>query len=110
MKRQKASPKAKRIRLPRPDASLEELNKFFDRHDGVELAERGIMEVNPEHEELERMRREYWREPNTRQLNVRIPATARRMIERLAKRKTMEVSTLVRMWVIEGMRRESQMP
>jgi hypothetical protein len=29
------------------------------------------------------------------------------MIERLAKRKTVEVSTLVRMWVIDSMRREA---
>ena len=110
MNRRKASPRATRIRLPRRDASYEELSAFFDRHDGAELAGQGIMEVNPEREELERMRREYWREPNTRQLNIRIPATAKNMIEHLAKRKTVEVSTLVRMWVIEGMRRESQVP
>jgi hypothetical protein len=29
------------------------------------------------------------------------------MIEKLARRKTVEVSTLVRMWVIESMRREA---
>jgi hypothetical protein len=40
-------------------------------------------------------------------LNIRIPAAAKRMIERLAKRKTIEVSTLVRMWVIDSMRREA---
>jgi hypothetical protein len=32
------------------------------------------------------------------------------MIERLARRKTIEVSTLVRMWVIESMRREAAQP
>jgi hypothetical protein len=32
------------------------------------------------------------------------------MIEHLAKRKTLEVSTLVRMWVIDGMRREASQP
>ena len=35
---------------------------------------------------------------------------ARRLIESLAKRKTVEVSTLVRMWVIGGMRREAAQP
>ena len=34
---------------------------------------------------------EYWNQPDTKQLNIRIPATAKRMIERLAKRKTVEV-------------------
>jgi len=39
-----------------------------------------------------------------------IPPSAKSMIERLAKRKTVEVSTLVRMWVIESMRREAALP
>ena len=53
---------------------------------------------------------EYWNQLNTKQLNIRIPPTAKRMIERLSKRKTVEVSTLVRMWIIEGMRREALRP
>ncbi len=110
MKTRKTSSKSKKIRLPRPDASYEELSDFFDRHDGIELLEQGIMEINPDQEDLERMRLEYLNQRNTKQLNIRIPATAKRMIERLAKRKTVEVSTLVRMWVIEGMRREAQQP
>ena len=98
------------IRLPRKDASYSELSSFFDRHDGVDLLEQGITEIDPDHEDLERMLREYWNQPNTQQLNIRIPATAKRMIERLAKRRTVEVSTLVRMWVIESMRREASLP
>lgn len=49
---------------------------------------------------------EYWDQPNETQLNIRLPAAAKRMIERLARRKTVGVSTLVRMWVIESLRRE----
>jgi hypothetical protein len=56
------------------------------------------------------MLEEYWKEANSKQLNIRIPVTAKRMIEMLAKRKTIEVSTLVRMWVIECMRREATQP
>jgi hypothetical protein len=78
--------------MPRKNANYAELSSFFDRHDGVELIERGIMEVDPDREDLERMLLEYWSQPNTKQLNIRIPASARRMIERLAKRKTVEVS------------------
>jgi hypothetical protein len=43
-------------------------------------------------------------------LNIRIPPAAKRMIEKLAKRKTVEVSTLVRMWIIDSMRREAMQP
>src|SRR5258706_6672348 len=88
------------IRLPRKNASYKELSDFFDRHDGVDLLDQGIMEIDPDHEDLERMLLEYWSQPNTKQLNIRIPPSAKRMIERLAKRKTVEVSTLVSMWVI----------
>jgi phage-related protein len=90
MKTAPTKQKSGRIRLPRNDAGYAELSDFFDRHDGVDL--------------------EYWNQPNTKQLNIRIPRSAKRMIERLAKRKTVEISTLVRMWVIESMRREAAQP
>jgi hypothetical protein len=98
------------VRLPRKNAGYKELSDFFDRYDGIDLQEQGIMEPDPDREDLDRMLLEYWNQPNTKQLNIRIPPTAKRMIERLAKRKTIEASTLVRMWVIEGMRREAMRP
>ena len=110
MKALKTKSGAARIRLPRKTASHAELSDFFDRHDGLDLLNQGIMAVDPDHEHLERMLLEYWSQPNTKQLNIRIPATAKLMIERLAKRKTVEASTLVRMWVIECMRREAMQP
>lgn len=103
MKRNKTAP----IRLPQKSASYDELADFFDRHDGTELLKQGIMEPNPDRKNLDRMLREYWKRPNTRQLNIRLPAGAKRLIEKLARRNTIQVSTLVRMWVIEGMRREA---
>jgi hypothetical protein len=110
MKTAQTKNKSRRVRLPRKSASYVELSDFFDRHDGVDLVNQGIMEIDPDREDLERMLREYWSQPNTKQLNIRIPPSAKRMIERLAKRKTVEVSTLVRMWVIESMRREAALP
>jgi hypothetical protein len=110
MKTAQKKNKPRRIRLPRKGASYAALSDFFDRHDGVDLLAQGIMEVDPDREDLERMLLEYWSQPNTKQLNIRIPPSAKRMIERLAKRKTIEVSTLVRMWVIESMRREASQP
>ena len=106
----------KTVRLPHRDASYTQLSDFFDRHDGVELQEQGVMEIDPDREDredredLDRMLLEYWSQPNTKQLNIRIPLAAKRIIETLAKRKTVEVSTLVRMWVIDSMRREASHP
>ena len=102
--------KKPRIELPRKNAGYAALSDFFDRHEGLDLVDQGIMEIDPDREDLERMLLEYWDQPNTKQLNIRIPPAAKRMIERLAKRKTVEVSTLVRMWVIESMRREASQP
>lgn len=53
---------------------------------------------------------EYRNQPNTKQLNIRISPAAKCMIEKLARRKTVEVSTLIRMWVIDSMRREASQP
>jgi hypothetical protein len=93
--------------IPGKNASYEKLADFFDRHDGSDLLAQGITVVDHDHSDLDEMLLQYWKEPNTRQINIRIPATAKRMIERLARRKTVEVSTLIRMWVVEGMRRET---
>ena len=110
MKSTKAARKLRRIRVPGKKASYQDLDRFFDQHDGAELIERGVMRIDPDQEDLERMLLEYWSQPSTKQLNIRIPPTARKMIEKLARRKTVEVSTLVRMWVIDGMRREAMQP
>src|SRR5437660_6832725 len=108
MKRARGVKRPARIRLPRKGASDSELSDFFDRHDGVDLLDQGIMEIDPDRKDLDRMLLEYSNQPNTKQLNIRIPPAAKRMIEKLAKRKTIEVSTLVRMWVIDSMRREAE--
>ncbi len=110
MKVAKKKGSAAKSRLPRSDASDTELADFFDRHEGFDLLDQGIAEIDTDHEDLERMLVEYWNQPNTKQLNIRIPPAAKSMIERLAKRKTLEVSTLVRMWVIDSMRREASQP
>ena len=38
------------------------------------MLDRGIMEIDPDRQDLERMLLEYWSQPNTKQLNIRIPA------------------------------------
>ena len=55
MSRSKAVKKSSRIRLPRNDASYAELADFFDRHDGVDLQDQGIMEIDPDRADLDRM-------------------------------------------------------
>jgi hypothetical protein len=110
MRKTRTARKAPSIRLPRKSADYAELDRFFERHDAVELLNQGVTEIDPDRSDLDRMLNEYWGQANTQQLNIRIPPAAKRMIEMLAKRKTVEISTLVRMWVIESMRREAARP
>jgi hypothetical protein len=77
-----------------------------------QLPANGVISQPPAHNppasngSLDSMLLEYWDQPNEMQLNIRLPAAAKTMIERLARRKTVGVSTLVRMWVMECLRRE----
>ena len=50
--------RSRKIRLPRNSASYAELSDFFDHHDGVDLVDQGITEIDPHREDLKRMRRE----------------------------------------------------
>ena len=47
--------KKRRVKAPGPKASYDELADFFEKHDTVELLEQGIMEVDPDHSDLEAM-------------------------------------------------------
>jgi len=87
MKTAKTKTKPRKMQLPLKGASYAQISDFFDRHDGADLLEQGITEIDPDRKDLERMLLEYWSQPNTKQLNIRIPQSAKRMIERLAKRK-----------------------
>ena len=46
--------------------SLFQLSSFFDRHDGADLLDQRIIEVDPDREDLERMLPEYWSQRNTK--------------------------------------------
>lgn len=108
MKQRGTGGKSRKVHLPRKGANDAELAAFFDQTDATDLISAGTIEADEDHRDIERALGQYWRQPNTKQLNIRIPAAAKSLIERLARRKTIEVSTLVRMWVIESMRREAR--
>jgi hypothetical protein len=59
MKAAKTKKSAARVRLPGKNAGYAEQSNFFDRHDGVDLQDQGIMELDPDREDLERMLLEY---------------------------------------------------
>ncbi len=59
MKKTRAKGKAGRIRLPRKTAGYTELAEFFDRHEGTDLLDQGITEIDPDRTDLDRMLRQW---------------------------------------------------
>ena len=60
--------------------------------------------------DLEAMLLEYWKQPNSQQLNIRIPKGAKKMIERLARRKTVEGQGNLRQVAPPGVRTDQAAP
>ena len=81
--------------------------RYLDSNDPEELELRGVMVRDEDHSDLDAMLRKYLSEPNNAQLNVRLPRTAKEMLARIASRKTIDPSTLARIWIIERLRREA---
>jgi hypothetical protein len=69
--------------------------KAMDSSDAADRLAAGELEVDPR-----------WDGRYTHQLNIRVTPGAKRVIEGLARRKKVRVSSLVRMWVIDAMRRD----
>jgi hypothetical protein len=97
----------KGIRPPGPDAPDEEIVRFFREHDPEELERAGWVAIDEDRSDLEELLTRYLTEPNDAQLNIRLPKSAKEMLRRLARRKALDVSTLVRLWVMERLREEA---
>ena len=81
--------------------------RYLDSNDPEELEQQGVMVQDGDHSDLDAMLRKYLSEPNNAQLNVRLPRTAKEMLARIASQKTIDPSTLARIWIIERLRREA---
>lgn len=92
----------------RSDASDEEIVRFFEEHDPEKLERAGLVTIDEDRSDLEELLRRYLQEPNEAQLNIRLPRSAKEMLKRLARRKTLDASTLARLWIIERLRQEAK--
>lgn len=100
--------KRKPIRALSPNATDEEIVRFFEEHNPEELERAGLVAVDEDRSDLEELLRCYLLEPNDTQLNIRLPRSAKELLQRLARRKTLEASTLARLWIIERLRQEAK--
>ncbi len=99
--------RARTIKPLHPDASDEEIVRFFRQHDPGELERAGLVAVDEDHSDLEELLRRYLSEPKDAQLNIRLPRRAKELLKRLARRKALDASTLARLWILERLRDET---
>ena len=84
-----------------------EIARFLDSNDPEEVERQGLMLRDADHSDLDAMLTKYLSEPNSDQLNIRLPRSAKRMLARIASQKTIDASTLARIWIVERLRHES---
>lgn len=97
----------KRIKPLPARATNSEVTRFLDSNDPDELESQGLMVRDDDHADIEEMLKRYLSEPNNDQLNIRLPRSAKRMLARLANQKTIDASTLARIWIVERLRHET---
>lgn len=81
----------------------EEIVDFLERHDPVELERAGIMVPDRDRSDLETLLGRHLTEPNDADQH---PPSAKALLRRIASRKTLDASTLARLWIVERLRRE----
>lgn len=96
----------KRVKVPPKSATDEQIVKFLRSHDPEHLIREGIMAIDEDHSDLEEALLAYLSEPRDARLSVPLPRTAKRILEKLARRKAVDSSTLARIWIMEELRRE----
>jgi len=97
----------KKVKQPPTRATDAQIVRFLDSNDPEELERQGIMVRDDDHSDLEAMLKKYLSEPNNAQLNIRLPRSAKQMLARIASQKTIDASTLARIWIVERLRQES---
>lgn len=65
-----------------------------------------ILAIDEDHFDLEEALLAYLTEPSDARLNVRMPRTAKQILKELARRKAIDASTLVRIWIMKRLRKE----
>lgn len=98
--------KKKPIKPLPPNASDEEIIRFFRKHDPEELERAGLVAVEEDLSDLRELLQHYLSQPKEAQLNIRLPRRAKELLKRLAQRKALEASALARLWILERLRQE----
>ena len=84
----------------------EEIIRWTKSHDVFDRLETGVSEVVEDHSDLDEVLREAIFQDNTAQLNMRLPPAMKAVLNKLARQRTTDATTLARIWLAERLERE----
>jgi hypothetical protein len=87
-------------------AGDKEIIRWAKTHDVFDRLDTRVSKVVDDHSDLDRILEEAVFQDNTAQLNMRIPPAMKAALSRLARERTTDATTLVRMWLAERLKRE----
>src|SRR5207249_4363008 len=90
----------------RRGASDDEVIRWAAANDVFDRLEAGTSEVVEDHGDLDRLLKAAVFEDNTAQLNMRLPPAMKALLANLARQRTLDATTLARMWLAERIRAE----
>lgn len=97
----------KKITLPlRKGAREDQIIRWTRKRDVFDRLDTGISEVVEDHSDLDRVLQEALFEDNTAQLNMRIPPAMKAVLNKLARQRTTDATTLARIWLAERLQQE----
>ncbi len=98
--------KKRNIGSLRKGSSDEEIIRWARKHDVFDRLDAGVSEVVEDHTDLDRILEEALFQDNTAQINMRIPPAMKAVLGRLARERTTDATTLVRIWLAERLQKE----
>ena len=87
-------------------ASDDEITRWARTHNVFDRLDAKIAEVVDDHTDLDLLLEDAVHQNNTAQLRVRIPAAMKAVLERFARRRTIDATTLARIWIAERLESE----
>jgi hypothetical protein len=89
-----------------PDATDEEIIRWTQTYNIGARLDAGISEIVTDHTDLDRLIEEAQHEGNTAWLNIRIPPSMKAALQKLARQRMTDATTLARVWLAERLQKE----
>jgi hypothetical protein len=89
-----------------PNTSDEEIVKWLTKYDLDERLAARVSEIVEDRSDIDRLLQEALFQKNTTPLSVRVPPAMKAALSKLARQRTTDAATLVRIWIAERLQQE----